>query len=135
MDRYYPDNKYTFPPWKEMKYIHLVKFVYQQFLLRNLPEFTNKVLTASYTFQIPLMIYVRDVTEPERDWIDFNYYQAYLQYTQAITNAADSKSNFQDIIFATGDVKEGFGKEFFDGMNLFDKDLPFLMILDNTLDK
>lgn len=36
------------------------------------------------------------------------------------------------MVFAVSDVKEGWHKEFFDGIEVFDEHLPLLLILDYT---
>jgi hypothetical protein len=37
--------------------------------------------------------------------------------------------NFTDLVFAVSDMKEGWNKEFFDSIGIFDEHVPILMII------
>ena len=58
-------------------------------------------------------------------------YQMYL--TKKNYQSIKKSNKYNDIVYAVSDVKEGYHKDFFDGLRLFDFHLPFVRIYYNLI--
>lgn len=64
-----------------------------------------------------LLIYIRDQSEYDHSLaIDYDMYESMIKYK--------NKELQKDLIFLVSDVKEGFHKDFFDSLHIYDYHLP-----------
>lgn len=105
-----------------MTYEQVSEFIFTKFIYKDVYKLDNEIWDKSQQFQIPIMIYVRDETEHDAIVIDFQMHQAKQQY---------DKSNGKAILFTVSDIKEGYQKEFFDVMSIYDIHLPLVRIAED----
>ncbi|CDW74025.1 UNKNOWN [Stylonychia lemnae] len=125
IDKHYQEKKYVIidSPENELTYSKLMKFVQIKFLYRNLQHFNRELLKFAFQFKVPMLIYLRDKHEDESSTaIDFSTYQAMLKFREV-----QISNNYTDLIFCVSDIKEGFHKDFFDNLKIYDTDIPLFI--------
>eukprot|EP00347_Sterkiella_histriomuscorum_P014357 403361180 len=108
IDKYYPDQNFTFV------------FNKNQEISQNSEQ--EGVVRFARSNKMSILIYIRDQFDHDTSYsTDYSMYEAMKSYKKL---KKLSRGIQKDVIFAISDVKEGFHKDFFDGIKIFDFNLP-----------
>jgi len=116
VDKFYPDKIYRHE--EGIGYQQVMKFLILDFKMkRQLQSLTGELMTMAKGVNVALVVYIRDGTEPDRDLVDSALYLASQHY-----------KGTRDAIFTISDMKEGFEKELFDSLQIYDDHLPLVSL-------
>lgn len=95
-----------------------MKFIILEFKMkRGLQTLSAELMAMAKGVNVALIVYIRDQTEPDRDLTDSALYYAQQHYKSG-----------RDAIFAVSDMKEGFEKELYDSLQIYDVHLPLVSL-------